>query len=273
MPTLPLVTAPLVTAPLVTVVTPTRNRPVELARAMASVASQRGVRVEHLVIGDNCPALADPAILDDLSSRFPDAVIRNVTGAEHAGLPQDYLPARLSTLRNMCIAAASGDWIAQLDDDNEFEPEHLNSLLECLAAHPGVEVAHSWRRLVRADGSPYEIAGENPWHPDASLRASSYARLVELGVFAPGSAVVRDALRAGGQEFNGVDTSELLVSRALYRRFPFPTAFSRWWRKLEWTEDYAWCVQVDRAKVPMACSRRATLRYYMGGYSNAAVLT
>ncbi|MCD9880204.1 glycosyltransferase family 2 protein [Streptomyces guryensis] len=257
--------------PLVTVVTPTRNRPAELARAMASVAGQRGIRVEHLVIGDDCPALADPSIVRDLSERFPYAVIKNVTGAEHAGLPRDYLPARLAALRNTGIAAANGDWIAQLDDDNEFEPDHLSSLLECLAASPGVEIAHSWRRLFSPDGSPYEVAGENPWHPDPELRASSYARLVELGVFRPGSSVVRDALRAGGEEFNGVDTSELLVSREMHERFPFPTTYSRWWRKLEWTEDYAWCVLLDRAKVPMVCSEKPTLRYFMGGYSNASV--
>ncbi|BCJ39696.1 hypothetical protein GCM10010168_78480 [Actinoplanes ianthinogenes] len=256
--------------PLVTVVTPTMNRPAELVRAMHSVAAQRGVRVEHLVIGDNCPALTD-ALVAELSRRFPHAIVRNVTGAEHAALPQDYLPARLGALRNGAVAVASGEWIAQLDDDNEFEPDHLRSLLDCLAANPGVEVAHSWRRLVAPDGSPY-VAAENPWHPDPALRASSYARLVELGVFEPGSPVVRDALRAGGREFNGVDTSEVLVSRRLYRRFPYPTEFSRWWRKLEWTDDYAWCVLLDRAKVPMVCSERATLRYYMGGYSNAAVL-
>jgi glycosyltransferase involved in cell wall biosynthesis len=257
-------------SPLVTVVTPTRNRPVELARAVASVAAQQGTRVEHLVIGDNCQALADPATVRDLRARFPHAVIKNITGAEHAALPHDYLPARLGALRNMGIAAASGDWIAQLDDDNEFETDHLSSLLECLAANPGIEIAHSWRRLHSPDGSPYEILGENPWHPDPELKASSYARLVELGVFEPGSAVVRDALRAGGREFNGVDTSELLVSRAMHQRFPFPTEYSRWWRKLEWTEDYAWCVLLDRAKVPIVCSRKPTLRYFMGGYSNAA---
>jgi glycosyltransferase involved in cell wall biosynthesis len=257
--------------PLVTVVTPTHNRPVELARAMASVAAQRDVPVEHLVIGDNCPALADPAIMADLTGRFPHAVIRNITGAEHAALPHDYLPARIGALRNRCIAAATGDWIAQLDDDNEFEPDHLASLLECLTAHPGIEVAHSWRRLISPDGSPYEVTGENPWHPDPDLRASSYERLVELGVFEPGSAVVRDALRAGGREFNGVDTSELLISRAMHERFPFPTSFSRWWQKLGWTDDYALCVLMDRAKVPMVCSGKPTLRYYMGGYSNAAV--
>jgi glycosyltransferase involved in cell wall biosynthesis len=257
--------------PLVTVVTPTKNRPAELARAMASVAGQRAVRVEHLVYGDDCPALADPSIVRDLTERFPQAVITNITGAEHAALPQDYLPARIASLRNMGIAAASGSWIAQLDDDNEFEPDHLSSLLDCLSANPGIEIAHSWRRLCAPDGSPYGIAGENPWHPDPALRASSYTRLVELGVFQPDSPVICDALRAGGKEFNGVDTSELLVSRAMHERFPFPTAYSRWWRKLEWTEDYAWCVLVDRAKTPMVCSGRPTLRYYMGGYSNAAV--
>jgi glycosyltransferase involved in cell wall biosynthesis len=258
--------------PLVTVVTPTHNRPAELARAMASVAAQSGVHVEHLVFGDNCPTLADPSVVRDLSERFPHAVIVNVTGAEHAALPQDYLPARIGALRNKGIAAARGDWIAQLDDDNEFEPDHLSSLLGCLAANQGVEVAHSWRMLVSPDGSPYEITGENPWHPDPELRAPSYERLVELGVFEPASSVVRDALRAGGKEFNGVDTSELLVSRRMHERFLFPTTYSRWWQKLEWTEDYAWCVLLDRAKVPMVCNEKPTLRYYMGGYSNAAVV-
>ncbi|WP_428964852.1 glycosyltransferase family 2 protein [Micromonospora fluostatini] len=252
--------------PLVSVVTLTRDRPRQLRRAMASVVAQRGVRVEHIVLGDDCPYLGDPAAGESLRRQFPAAVLRVVHGSADDG---EYLPARLARLRNEGIGLASGEYVAQLDDDNAYHPEHLRSLVDALAAEPGAQVAHSWRRLLTEDGRPFVPDGEDPWHPDPQQRAESYRQLVGWGVLEPGSNVVRDTLRAAGIPITRVDTSEYLVRRDLHARIPFPTRYPSWRRRRGYTEDLAFSIELVRQGVPVTCSQRATLDYYMGGYSNA----
>lgn len=258
--------------PTVTVVTPTRNRPELLERAMASVAAQEGVRATHVVVGDDCPALAS-GWADRLAAAYPRAVIVNVREDTHPGVPRDYLPARLAYLRNLGFQDSPDDFVAHLDDDNTLRPDHLSSLIRALEEQPGAEVAHSWRRLLRADGSEFVPDGADPWHPEPGPEAvASYQRLSEAGVFVPGSPVVRDTLRANGKIYARVDTSEYLVRRSLHERIPFPTRFNRWQQALGLTEDMAFSHALIRNKVEVVCSRRATLDYYMGGYSNIAAL-
>ncbi|NUR32088.1 MAG: glycosyltransferase, partial [Catenulispora sp.] len=260
---------PLITGgPLVTVVTPTKGRPSALLRAAASVVAQEGVRVEHIIVGDDCPALADPAFRAELSDRFPAALVVNVSPATHPDVPMDYLPARLAYLRNLGIARAAGEYVGQLDDDNVLRPDHLRTLIDALESHPGAEAAHSWRRLIGADGKPFVPDGADPWHPDPAARAESYERLRAAGVFVPGSPVVRDTLQANGKIYARVDTSEYLVRRSLHERIPFPTTFNRYQRKLGLTEDMAFSHALIRAGIVVACSRAATLDYHLGGYSN-----
>ncbi|RCG30662.1 glycosyltransferase family 2 protein [Sphaerisporangium album] len=256
---------------LVSVVTLTRNRPGALERAMASVAAQAGVEVEHVVIGDDCPFLSDESHVAKLRTSFPSAVIRNVSARElrDGGMEGDgYLPSKLAHLRNLGIEMSRGDMVAQLDDDNAFRPGHLRSLRRILDEDPDVQVAHSWRNLLDAAGRPYLPDGEDPWHPDPDRRRSSYAHLRDLGVFEDGSNVVRDTLTARGQIVCRVDTSEFLVRRELHRRIPFPVHYTRWRRRLEFTEDMAFSHELIKQKIRVECSRKATLDYYMGGYSN-----
>lgn len=248
----------------VTVVTPTRDRPDLLLRAMASVAAQTGVRTEHIVVGDQCPWLARPQSRRLLAARFPAATI-----VDAPRRTDGYLPAHLARLRNLGIRRGRGDYTAHLDDDNVFHPEHLSSLVAALEAEDGAEAAHSWRRLLTADGHEFVPDGADPWHPDPAGRAEAYERLRKAGVFVPGSPIVHDELRAGGRILARVDTSEYLVRRSLHDRIPFPERFNRWQQRLEITEDLAFSHALIRARVVVARSERATVDYYMGGYSNA----
>jgi hypothetical protein len=251
--------------PLVSVVTLTRGRSVQLAGAIASVAAQVGVRVEHVVLGDDCPQLADPRARRELAGDHAHVTVRNVPRER----PIAYLPARLGALRNLGVRLSSGDCVAQLDDDNAFEPDHLRLLLEALQRTPGAEAAHSWRALFDADDRPYVPEGRDPWRPEHDLDGSGYAELCRLGILAPGSNVVRDRLDTGGQLMPRVDTSEYLVRRSLHERCPWATAFSRGQQRLGYTEDVAFSVALVRLGVVVACSERPTLRYRMGGYSNS----
>jgi glycosyltransferase involved in cell wall biosynthesis len=250
---------------LVTVVTITRNRPDRLLRAAASVAAQEGVHLQHVVVGDDCPALAG-SFRAELHRRFPSLVSVNV-GPVRDGRTEAYLPSRLGFLRNLGARVGTGKLIAQLDDDNVFRPDHLVTLVRALESRPEAQVAHSWRRLLTPDGQPF-VPVDDPWHPDPARRADSYAYLASLGIFEPGSPVVRDTLMVRGRVIARVDTSEFLVRRGLHERLPWPTDFSRAQQKLGFTEDLVFSHRLVKQRVEVACSERPTLDYYMGGYSN-----
>ncbi len=254
----------------VTVVTLTRDRPGLLRRAMESVAAQRDVAVRHVVVGDACPWLGDEAFVRQLRADFPQALVIDVARTPESAAT--YLPARLGALRNFGIARDDGVFVAQLDDDNTFQPDHLASLRRALDDAPHAGAAHSWRTLHLPDGTPFVPDGEDPWHPDPRLRAESYQLLVKDGVFEPGSAVVRDVFAVGGRVVARVDTSEFLVRREVVERVGYPADFSRARQRLQWTEDYVFALELSRAGVEVVCSRRATLDYRMGGYSNREAL-
>ncbi len=117
--------------PLVSVVTATYRRPDLLRAAIDSVLGQDYPNLELLVIGDACPDV--------------DAVIRDVTDprVRHANLAarrdDGGAAPRNFALRTMCRS----DLVAYLDDDNTWEPDHLSSLLDALAAVPGAQYAFS----------------------------------------------------------------------------------------------------------------------------------
>lgn len=55
--------------------------------------------------------------------------------------------------RDMALAGAGTEWVAFLDDDDEFDSDHVTSLLECAIAH---QADYVWSR--------YRIAHPNPRH-------------------------------------------------------------------------------------------------------------
>jgi hypothetical protein len=238
---------------------------------MRSVTAQVGVWARHVVLGDACPVLADRDFLTELRREFPGALIRNIPRT--AETEAMYLPARLGGLRNLGASLDDGDFIAQLDDDNTFQPDHLASLAKMLDTTPAAGAAHSWRLLQTADGQPYIPDGIDPWHPEPAKQRSSYANLLHDRVFIAGSPEVRDTFMVDGRLIARVDTSEFLVRREIMERIGFPTNFSKVRQHLQWTEDFVFAINLARAGVQVVCSQRATLNYRMGGYSNIAAIT
>ena len=98
-------------APLVSVVIPTYDRPQLLLRAVRSVLAQTLHDIEVIVVFDGSPATGRTA-LDSLS----DPRLRVLSLAENQGAP---------AARTMGVQAARADWVASLDDDDEFAPDKL----------------------------------------------------------------------------------------------------------------------------------------------------
>ncbi|MCW2639812.1 MAG: glycosyl transferase family 2 protein, partial [Dactylosporangium sp.] len=114
-------------APPITVVVCTRERPEPLARCLDSLLGQQYPRFRVLVV-DNAPAT--------------DATERVVREAANRGLV-DYLVAPLPGLshaRNAAVAAAGGETLAWLDDDEVADPFWLAEVARALADHPEADV-------------------------------------------------------------------------------------------------------------------------------------
>jgi len=133
-------------APLVTTVIPTYRRPEQLLNAVESALDQT-VR-DHRVI-----------VVDD--------------GAGLPKLPQDPRLVALSlsrncavlgVVRNVGIRLADSPYLAFLDDDNTWEPDHLATALAALDADPGLGGVYTALRRMLPDGTDHDIISE-PFDP------------------------------------------------------------------------------------------------------------
>ena len=115
--------------PLVSVIIPTHNRAELLTtRAIPSVLNQTYQNFELIIVADRCT--------DDTKDRVQktgDPRIKFVDLTDRPPLPED-LHARwrvaASAPRNKGFEMAQGEWITQIDDDDEFTPDHIEVLLQ-----------------------------------------------------------------------------------------------------------------------------------------------
>jgi glycosyltransferase involved in cell wall biosynthesis len=119
--------AVLATAPHITVVVCTRERPGALARCLDSLLAQQYPGFRILVV-DNAPSTSATA-----------EVVHSAAGRG----PVEYLlepTAGLSFARNAAIAAAPGQILAWIDDDEVADPHWLAEVARALHEHPEADV-------------------------------------------------------------------------------------------------------------------------------------
>ncbi len=115
----------------ISVITPTWQRHTTLiSRCIPSVAAQT-VPVEHVVASDG----PDPLLRDLLTD----------TGVVYVEVDQHHDdPVNVGGwARNRGLEAVTGDFIAYLDDDNVFKPNHIEVLAGALTEHPDRDFAYS----------------------------------------------------------------------------------------------------------------------------------
>src|SRR5947209_20616164 len=105
---------------LVSVVIPTRNRPEMLGAAIGSVLAQTFTGYEIIVVINGPDNAATPKTFE-AATTMGCRIVR----IERAGI---------AVALNAGIAAAQGEWIAFLDDDDLWEPNRLEAELKLAEA-------------------------------------------------------------------------------------------------------------------------------------------
>jgi glycosyltransferase involved in cell wall biosynthesis len=117
----------LATAPRITVVICTRERPGALARCLDSLLAQQYPDFRVLVV-DNAPTTGATAeVVRSAARRGPVQYLREDTPG-------------LSFARNAAVAAAPGEILAWIDDDEYADPHWLAEVARALADHPEADV-------------------------------------------------------------------------------------------------------------------------------------
>jgi glycosyltransferase involved in cell wall biosynthesis len=137
--------------PLVSVIVATYNRPDRLYECLRSVLGQTYPKIEMVVVND--AGIDVKEIIESLNDNG------NITYLEH---PNN---RGIAAARNTGVAASKGKFIAYLDDDDIYYPEHIESLVRVLEsgdyrvaytdAHRGHQKTIDGRRMVTKRDVPY----------------------------------------------------------------------------------------------------------------------
>jgi len=185
---------------MVSVIIPAWNRKESLKRAIESVLMQEDVSLEVLVCDDGS---TDGSV--EMVSSWPDSRVRLLSG------PRGKRPA---IPRNRGIKAAKDEWLAFLDDDDEWLPGKLKAQID-FASEKGY--------LAVTTNALRKIPGHNetpPYHTCEIPECCDFKTLVNL---------------------NYVITSSVIVHSSLFKRVKgFPES-----AKLTAREDYALWLRVS----------------------------
>lgn len=158
-------------APLISVIIPTYNRAqIILQRTLPSVLRQEYPHWELIIVGDGVDSDSARLLSGITDPRVRFVNLRRRGRYPALAGPRWYVAGCKPA--NVGLALARGQWIAHLDDDDEFLPQHLGALLE-LARQRRVEWVHSQVEFVCGNGRPnVRVGGEMP-APGRIARISS----------------------------------------------------------------------------------------------------
>lgn len=188
--------------PRFSVIVPLYNKQAHIAATLASVADQTYAPFEVIVVDDGS---TDDSASMVIAAKLPGL---RIVAQANAG------PA---LARNRGIAEATGDWIAFLDADDLWLPDHLETLAGLIHAHPIADVVSSGYVRARRADMPDILASRRPRQPLGLVDFLNDHQLVHTSVVAVRAATVR---AQGGfkPKWPGEDL-ELWTRLALDRRF------------------------------------------------------
>jgi glycosyltransferase involved in cell wall biosynthesis len=132
--------------PLVSICIPTYNGQRWLTECIDSALKQTYAPLEILVI-DDCSTDDTAAVVRSLN----DQRIRLVINQQNRGLVGNW---------NECVRQAKGEYIKFLFQDDTFDPECVEKMMQILIEHPQLGMVFTRRRFVVADDAPDALASE-----------------------------------------------------------------------------------------------------------------
>lgn len=183
----------------VSVIVPTRDRPAMLRGALASIRAIEGPDIAfEIVVADNGRSPETAAIADEYRA------LRVPVSGEGA-----------SIARNAALAIASGDYLAFLDDDDEWISTHLRRHIELLETRPDIDGVIG--QVVSADHQMRRV-GE-PWPNEPMGEGDELLRRMLSGYFPQIGAVVcranvRDAIGHFDEKLIGGEDLDWLLRLA-----------------------------------------------------------
>ena len=144
----------------ISVVVRTRNRPWFLARTLQSIADQTGDLPEIVVVNDGG------------QKREVDLVVERV-GYKGRAIKTIHNPNSLGRggAWNVGIRAATGEWLATLDDDDTWAPEFCSTVSEVIQSKAtagcaiGGVVTRSTEVIERRSGEEWRTVSTRPFNP------------------------------------------------------------------------------------------------------------
>ena len=177
----------------ITVVIPTHDRWPLLRVALGTVLTQRNARVRAIVV-DDCSSDETPEALNALDDERVLVLRQDVCRG-------------VSAARNRGLAQVSTEWVAFLDDDDVFGPDHVAGMLRAAAqradsehvglVYSGYIVTDRQRRPLSAapaaaeDGVPTELLSSNVLGPPSAVLLRTEA-VRDIGGFDEGLSILAD---------------------------------------------------------------------------------
>lgn len=150
--------------PLITVAISTYHSPATLCeRALASVRAQTYSNWEAIVVGDHCTDDTEQRVraIGDDRIRFHNLPVREREPED----PWEAYAVKGSVPRAVGVELSRGHWIAPMSHDDEWDLDHLQTLLDAARASR-CELAYSRMRVVEGgpDSPPTRSVGAWPPH-------------------------------------------------------------------------------------------------------------
>lgn len=140
--------------PIVSVIVPTYNRLQSLPVTLESIGKQTFRDFEVIVVNDHGDSVAD--IIRDFSNKF------DISYIEHE------INKGVSAARNTGLRIAKGKYIAYLDDDDIYYPNHLETLVGSLesSGFPAVYTDAYRSHKIEKQGKLIEVEKDIPYSSD-----------------------------------------------------------------------------------------------------------
>ena len=195
----------------ISVVVPAYNAASFITDALDSVARQTLPPLQVVVVNDGSLDATSPVIRAWLAQQQPPFAL----------CLHDQANRGISATRNQGLRLATGDWIAFLDADDIWEPDHLEQLVAALVLVPDAVAAYGAGRLFTGDvpnEQLYDDFWDNPSKkygtplpgtPCYRIGAALFPRLVKGNFIKPSSLLVaRAAIDTVGPFRESLGTAE-----------------------------------------------------------------